>query len=219
MSNLLSSTAQNSDPEDAHTWTWSSASDGRAETPPSVAKKIAKSILSAVEESVLDFSGMSSGTREACAYYAGMSEFDCEQQWSLKLFKRLSRMQSEDFEPGERVEAFSFLSDCRKKAGEQNFYSGLESALSASFPKLGDDAKASALRAIGLLSSTNERSAIKLLLKYLDSDSPAQASAAAISLGDVADRFSVPAIKAAKKTVRWKSALKEIDRTIADISK
>lgn len=162
------------------------------------------------------FDGEAAGHRTISEYNDRSMKLADLYQHLLRYVGSLSRS---DLKPGRRWEELSMLSDY-SRVEESAFFEVFERVLKTRSRKLSDRALASMLRFAPDLASPATRSQyVSLLLNELRSDSPAQAAAAAVGIGELGDEFVLPALKQALKEVRWPSVRQEISHTIDEISR
>jgi hypothetical protein len=113
----------------------------------------------------------------------------------LEIFEKLSRLRPEDLETGTRMERMTeLLSDPIQKAPAE-FCNTFLRVMSAHERYISSDAKAAALRYLGIYETPLLPSALtQLFLSALELDSEEEVTAAARSLGDMGDRGAIPAI-------------------------
>lgn len=135
-----------------------------------------------------------------------------------ELLRKVGSLGRAELKPGVRWEELSFLRELSSQE-ESIFFEAFERLLKTRSRKLSDRALSSMLRVTPDLASPSTRSKyVALLLGQLRSDSPSQASAAAVSLGELGDDFVIPALKQAVQEIRWPSVRADVSESIDEIS-
>jgi hypothetical protein len=147
-----------------------------------------------------------------------ISEEEAHQQaLAIDLYRTLAETPVGEVSPGDRRESLSFLGRIAQ-LNPTDFYPALAVALSASERRISDEIKSSVVGVAGLLPELRIPGVTTFLLSEVLSDSPSRASAAALSLSEVADVYSVPAMKLAASKIRWKIARADLADAIQTIT-
>lgn len=186
----------------------------------------ANPLKSAVAGTVLGVQQAISIDTQLGTWIAGSGEAVCEFnqrqaqvcQLYLQLLERLGSIARSELEPGGRREVLGFLKDV-SSSSDDIFLDAFERIYYTTSKKVSDRTKSSALRFCSDFAIKKDKSKyISFLINQLGSMSPAQASAAAVGLSEIADNFSIPALLAAKQHVMWSSVQDDIGQTIDEIS-
>lgn len=141
-----------------------------------------------------------------------------ERKVSLHFFNKMKHLEKSHLEFGNRMEVMHSIFSEPLASNSYAVCDALDRVIASDAKAISDEAKAAAIRYLGIYQSNVSNSELtSLFIKSLSSVSEVQATAAARSLSDMGDRGAIPAITKVSKKIKNTRVLNELKKTIQSI--